>query len=164
MYKKLLCSFVITEAAQYYITWLCLSLYFQFSVDGHLLFSNPLSFLFSFWLCWVFIAASRLSPVAAVGLLSTCSTQASPCGGFACCGAWALGCLGCGSCSSCPEFACSLWTLPGPGVEPMSPVRAGGVSTATPLGMSCFQILVVANDAAMNAFVCTILFPDSYTK
>ena len=57
-----------------------------------------------------------------------------------------------------------MWNLPGPGIEPMSPVWAGGVSIATPLGKSYFQIPVVTNDAAMNAFVCTILFPDSYTK
>ena len=41
---------------------------------------------------------------------------------------------------------------------------AGGVATAAPLGKSYFQILVVTNDAAMNAFVCTILFPGIYTK
>ena len=33
-------------------------------------------------------------------LLSSCDVPASYCGGFSCCGAWALGCLGFSSCSS----------------------------------------------------------------
>ena len=37
-----------------------------------------------FWLCWVFIAACGLSPVAA-------SVRASHCSGFSCCRAQALG-------------------------------------------------------------------------
>ena len=32
-------------------------------------------------------------------LLSSCDVPASYCGGFSCCGAWALGCLGFSSCS-----------------------------------------------------------------
>ena len=34
------------------------------------------------------------------GLLSSCSQQASHCGGFSCCGAWALGHGGVSSCSA----------------------------------------------------------------
>ena len=48
-----------------------------------------------FWLHWVFIAARglarRLSLVAAMGATLFCSARASHCGGFSCCGAWALG-------------------------------------------------------------------------
>ena len=47
--------------------------------------------LFIYWLCWVFIAAPRLSPVeVSTGLLSSCGGQASRCSGFSC-EAWALG-------------------------------------------------------------------------
>ena len=44
-----------------------------------------------FWLCSVFIAAHRLSLVAARGTTLCCSAWASHWGGFSCCGAWALG-------------------------------------------------------------------------
>ena len=42
-------------------------------------------------LCWVFTAARGLSLVAARGATLRCGAQASHCGGFSCCGAWALG-------------------------------------------------------------------------
>ena len=45
-----------------------------------------------FWLLWVFVVAPGLSLVAASGDYSSfCVTRASHCGGFSCCGAWALG-------------------------------------------------------------------------
>ena len=44
-----------------------------------------------FWLCWVFAAARGLSLVAASGGYSSLQrTKPSHCGGFSCCGAWAL--------------------------------------------------------------------------
>ena len=43
-----------------------------------------------FWLCWVFIAAFKLSLVA-VSKVSICSDWASLWGGFSCCGARAIG-------------------------------------------------------------------------
>ena len=39
-------------------------------------------------------AACKLSLVEASGGYSFCSVRASPCGGFSCFGAWALGCMG----------------------------------------------------------------------
>ena len=48
-------------------------------------------YLFIYWLRWVFVAARRLSLVAASGATLRCSAWASHCGGFSCCGAWALG-------------------------------------------------------------------------
>ena len=48
------------------------------------------------WLCWVFVAACRLSPVAESGGLG--GVQASHCGGLSCCRASALG-VGFHSCS-----------------------------------------------------------------
>ena len=44
-----------------------------------------------FWLCWVFVAACGLSLVASSRDHSSCSVQASHCGGFSCWEAWALG-------------------------------------------------------------------------
>ena len=49
-------------------------------------------YLFIYWLRWVFVAARGLSLVVASGVTLRCSAQASHCGGFSCCGAWALGC------------------------------------------------------------------------
>ena len=46
----------------------------------------------SFWLCWVFVAAHRLSLIVASGGSSLiASVWVSHCSGFFCCGAWALG-------------------------------------------------------------------------
>ena len=42
-----------------------------------------------FWLCWVFVAAHRLSLVAVSGATLHCSACTSRCGGFSCCGAQA---------------------------------------------------------------------------
>ena len=51
-----------------------------------------LNFIVCFWLCWVVIAAHRLS-LAGVspGLLSNRGAQASHHGDFSCCRSWALG-------------------------------------------------------------------------
>ena len=82
-----------------------------------------------------------------------CGARASPCGGFSCCRAWALGvqasvvvARGLSSCGSqAPERRLSscgarayllrgLWALPGPGIEPMSPALAGRLLTTVPPG------------------------------
>ena len=44
-----------------------------------------------FWLCWVFVAAHRLSLDVAAGAPLLCGAQASHCGVFSCCGAQAPG-------------------------------------------------------------------------
>ena len=44
-----------------------------------------------FWLCWVFVAARRLSLIAASGVTLGFVAWASHGGGFSCCRAWALG-------------------------------------------------------------------------
>ena len=90
-----------------------------------------------------------------MGATLRCGAQASRCGGFSCCRAWALGARAsvvvalrlssCGSwalecrLSSCGAWALLLrgmWDLPGPGLEPMSPALAGGFSTTVPPGKS----------------------------
>ena len=89
------------------------------------------------------------------GATLRCGARASHCGGFSCCGARALGtrasvvvARGLSSCgsralehrlSSCGALALLLrgmWDPPGPGLEPMSPVLAGGFLTTAPPGKS----------------------------
>ena len=90
-----------------------------------------------------------------------CSTRASHCGGFSCCGARtpgartsvvvARGLSSCGSqalehrLSSCGALASLLrgmWDLPGPGLEPMCPALAGGFLTTAPPGKPLSLVFV----------------------
>ena len=60
-------------------------------------------------LCWVCVAVCRLSLVAAShGGGFSCGSQAPECAGFSTCSTWA-------------ELPCSMWDLPGAGLEPVSP-------------------------------------------
>ena len=43
-----------------------------------------------------------------------------------------------------------MWDLPWPGVEPVSPALAGRCLTTGPLGKSCFYLLAIAKDTALN--------------
>jgi len=43
------------------------------------------------WLCWVYVAVQGLSRVMAFSSYSSCSVLGSPCSGFSCCRARALG-------------------------------------------------------------------------
>ena len=90
-------------------------------------------FLMALGLCCCVQAFSSCSKQ---GLPSSCGAQASYCNGFSCCQAWALGCMCFSSYSTWTQFLCSMWHLPGPGIEPMSPVLAGGLSTSGPPGKS----------------------------
>ena len=56
---------------------------------GFLTFKNIYLFIYV-WLCWVFVAACRLSLWRA-GATLRCGALASHCGDFSCCGARALG-------------------------------------------------------------------------
>ena len=81
------------------------------------------------------------------GLRFSCSVQVSHCGGFSCCGARAVRCAGLSSCSTWAlraqaqqlwwaQLLCSMWGLPGSGVEPVSSALAGGHCTTEPAGKS----------------------------
>ena len=88
---------------------------------------------------WVFASALGLSLVAVSGGLPCCGAQA--CGGLVSehglavahgpirCGSWTLE----RRLSSCGTQA-SVWTLPGPGIEPVSPASAGGSLFPVPPG------------------------------
>ena len=81
---------------------------------------------------------------------------ASHCGGFSCCGAWALGLVGfrsyssqavehrlssCGTWLSC----CLVWGLPRPGIQPVSPALTSGFRTPGPPGKSvCLCLKLVS--------------------
>ena len=62
-----------------------------------------------------------------------CDVRASHCGGFCCCGARALE-RRLSSCSTQAQLLYGMWDLPGPGLEPVSPVLAGGFPTTAPPG------------------------------
>ena len=59
--------------------------YLQFS------FSFGAVFMYLFGLYWVFIALRAFLQLRQVGATLCCSAQASYCGDFSCCEAWALG-------------------------------------------------------------------------
>ena len=109
------------------------------------------SFLFSLNLFIFACAGSSLlcglsSSCGEQGLLSSCHTWASHCGGSSCCGARALGHMGFGSCgpqalkhrlnshASRAYLLCGMWDLPRSGIKPMSPTLAGRFFTTKPPG------------------------------
>ena len=94
-----------------------------------------------FWQHWVFIAVWDFSSSSESGLLFCCSLEASGYGGLSCCRAWSLG----DRLSSCDTGAWlphSMWDLPGPGVEPMSPALAGGFLNTGPPGKPCVPLFI----------------------
>ena len=60
-------------------------------LEFHFVFLGVFFSFIYFWLRWVFVAACRLSPVAASRGHSLLQCAASHCGGVSCCGAQALG-------------------------------------------------------------------------
>ena len=114
-----------------------------------ILFFINLFYLFYFWLRWVFIAARGLSLVAASGRYSSLQCAGfslwwllllqsigSRCTGFSSCGLQVLECR-LSSCGARAQLLCSMWDLPGPGLEPVSPALAGGCLTTVPPGRPC---------------------------
>ena len=106
---------------------------------------------FYFWLCQAFVAVCGLSLVAVSGATLRCGVQASHCGGFSCCRAWALGARAsvvvahrlssCGSralerrlssCGARAQLLHSMCDPPGPGLEPVPLALAGGFLTTAP--------------------------------
>ena len=92
-------------------------------------------------------------------LFSSCGEQASPRGGFSCCvhGPWesqAAVVVACGlsggslwalegklsGWAAQAYLLHDMWDLPGPGIEPMSPVLAGGFPTTGHQGSPIFSI------------------------
>ena len=86
----------------------------------------------SFFVCF-FIFGCMGSYVAAWGF--SCSAWASHCGSFSCCDLWALG-HGLNCCGPRAYLPCSMWNLPAPGMEPVSPALADGFLNTGPPGTS----------------------------
>ena len=119
-----------------------------------------------FWSRWVFAAALRLSLVVVSGATLRCATQASHSGGFSCCGVHALGAWASLVVTHGLLFARDTWTLPGPGIEPMSSALAGGFLATVPPGKShtLFYTLYSVLTSAMGLHTllqcfCVLLFP-----
>ena len=66
------------------------------------------------------------------GLLSSCSAWASHCSGFSSCGARPLECAGFSSWGAWAYFFHSMWNLPRPGIEPVSPALVRFLHAAPP--------------------------------
>ena len=93
-----------------------------------------------------------------VGATLHCGARASHCGGFSCCGAWALGVWAsvvaahrlssCGlralelrlsCCGAWASLLRGMWDLPRPGLEPVSPALAGRFLATAPPGKPSFS-------------------------
>ena len=69
-------------------------------MEPFVIFKNICSFLYLFLSAMGLRCGVQAFSRCEQRLLSNCNAQASHCGGFSCCGAWALGCAGFGSSSS----------------------------------------------------------------
>lgn len=83
-------------------------------------------FLTVLGLCW---CAQAFSSYCEQGLHSSCGVPASHCGDFPCGRAWAPGLTGFTNCGALASRPCSIWDLPGPGIDPVSPPSAGRLLT-----------------------------------
>ena len=87
-----------------------------------------------FWLRWVFVAVQGLSVVSASRGYSLLQ-----CMGFSLRWLlllWSIGSrlMGFSSCGTQAQLLCSMWDLPGTGLEPVSPALAGRFLTTAPPG------------------------------
>ena len=117
------------------------------------LFINLFIYLFIFGCVGSLVPCAGFLQLQRAGATLCCGAQVSHCGGFFCCGARALGAQAsvavarelssCGlwalehrlsSCGARAQLLCSMWDLPGPGLEPMSLALAGGFLTTAPPG------------------------------
>ena len=76
--------------------------------------------------------------------------------GFSSCGSWALECR-LSSCGAQAQLLHSMWDLPGPGLEPMSPALAGRFLTTVPPGKS-YTIKFLSQTKASSLTYKQIIF------
>ena len=104
---------------------------------------NVYVYIFNFWIYLLSHAGSLLLRKS----FSSCNKWASHCGGFSCCGPWALGAwtsavvaggprVQISSCDSGVYLPCGMWNPPRPGLKPTSPVLAYEFLTIEPPGKS----------------------------
>ena len=96
-------------------------------------------YLFIYWPCLVFVAASGgYSSLQCAGFslqwLLLLRSMGSRRVGFSSCGTWALLERRLSSCGARAYLLRGMWDLPGPGLEPVSPALAGRFSTTAPPG------------------------------
>ena len=135
----------ITQLLTIFPTLYILQLQQEFCTSFFIFINLFILFIY-FWLRWVFFAVHGLSLVVVSGgysllwctgfslqwLLLLRSTG-SRCAGFSSCGSQALE-RRLSSCSTGTQLLRSMWDLSGPGLEPMSPILAGGFLTTAPPG------------------------------
>ena len=71
-----------------------------------------------FWLRWVFVAACGISLVPRMGAALGWGVRASPCGGFSCCGAQALGLWASGAVAHGLGYSWTCELFPDQGLNP----------------------------------------------
>ena len=108
---------------------------FSFKVNFSLRFLLFLRlFNHNFRLCSVFVVSRAFFCCRDPGLLSSFGPQASQCSSFSCCAVKAWGCVVFNSCGVWTQLLHGTWDPPGPGIEPVSPVLAGGFFTRSHRG------------------------------
>ena len=101
-----------------------------------------------FWLCWVFVSVRGLSPVAVSGGHSSSrrplfiAARGPLTIAASLVAEHRLQTRRLSNCGSRAQLLRSMWDLPRPGLEPMSPALAGGFSTTAPPGKPCISSLV----------------------
>ena len=109
---------------------------------------------FIFWLCWVFIAACRLSLILTSGGYSSLW-----CGGFSLRWLLLLWSTGFSSCGTAAQLLCDTWDFPRPGIEPVSLALQGRFLTTGPPGKPCLVTFLIEKQIKLldGAFViCTV--------
>ena len=124
---------------------------YQFTTDSDVgpgIFLHFIYLLKCFWPWGAFSAAGAFSRCGSGGCSSRLCRAARR-SELSHCRAWAPGARGpvfaaCGlsACGSQAELPPSVWDLPRPGNQPVSPALAGGSLTAEPLGKTCPRILL----------------------
>ena len=145
-----------------------------------MLFLKNILFIFIyFWLCWSSFLHRLFSSCGEQELLSSCGVQASYCGDFFCCrtqlqGAWVsiVVAHGLNSCSSqalehklnswdsWTQLPCSMWDIPGLGIEPVSPALTGGFFTTEPPGKPAIEDLNCMQRYTCLQLLFTVCWPN----
>ena len=120
----------------------------------YLLFYKFYLFIYLFiylWLCWVFVSVRGLSLVAASGPLTIGAPLVAE---------HRLQTRRLSSCGSRAQLLRGMWEPPRPGLEPVSPALAGGLSTTVPPGKPC--CVCFNSDFDFSAVEKFVIFPHQY--
>ena len=107
----------------------------------------------------VFVAACWLSLIVARGVLSSCGAQASHCHGCSHCRAQAPG-NGLCSCGAQAQLPHHRWSLPRPGIKPVSPALAGRFLTTGLPGKSMKVKILASSNCCSQLW--TLLLPGGH--